>query len=92
MEVKVHDTAFIAANRAAASRLGNEDPLDLLVAPCDRFAHAPLTTPALSGLPRRIEVEGDTPVTLAVTNLRRADLSRRAAPLLQQRDRRLNRR
>jgi hypothetical protein len=86
MEVQVEDAAVVAPDGAAAAGLGNEDPFDLLVAPCDRLAHAALTTPTLSGLPGRIQVEGDKPVALAVTELCRAALRRWAACLAEQRD------
>jgi hypothetical protein len=54
VEVKVQDTAMVAADRTASSRLGDEDSLDLLMTSCDRLADAALATPALSSLTRPV--------------------------------------
>src|ERR687896_1816184 len=48
MEVQVEDAPFIAADRAAASRFGDEDPLDLLMTSRDRLADAAFATPPLA--------------------------------------------
>jgi hypothetical protein len=89
MEVKVHDTAVVAAHRAAATRLRHKDPLDPLMAPSDRFADASFAPPTMASLAFAVAVEDNLSMSPAEADLRRAVRGRGSAHLLEERCRRL---
>jgi hypothetical protein len=69
MKMEVHNASVVSAYGARSSGLRDEDSLDLLMAPCDRFPHAAFAAPALPGLPRPVKMEDDASVPLAKPDL-----------------------
>jgi len=73
VKMQAHDAAVITTERASAACFLNQDPLDLLVTPCDGLADAALAPPteATTG---RVAVKLHLAVPVASSNLGRARL------------------
>jgi hypothetical protein len=69
MGMKVHGAFLVATNRAAPSRLCDQDALELLEATCNGFANAPLANPSTSSVAARVEGELGGPVVLTDARL-----------------------
>ena len=79
VEVQVDHAPVVAAYRAAAAGLLDEDALDLLEAPSHRLTGAALAAPAVPALALAAQMEGHEPVAAADTELAGAVCGRRAA-------------
>jgi hypothetical protein len=88
VEVEVDHAPVIAADGAAAARLGHKNPLDLLEAARNGLADAALAPPTGSSLPGAIAMKDHQAMTAALPQLGRATRLRRSSLLTYQRPRR----
>ena len=79
VEVQVDHAPVVAAYRAGATGLLDEDALDLLEAPGHGLTGTALAAPAVPALALAAQVEGHEPVPAADTELAGAVCGRRAA-------------
>jgi hypothetical protein len=84
VKVEIDHAAAVAASDASATRLSDEDALELLVPSCDGFANTALASPAEPPLSRAVSMEFDRSVDPASPDLRRAVLCRRSSGYLDQ--------
>jgi hypothetical protein len=88
MEVEADAAAVVSANRTTATRLIDQDPLDLLMPAGHGLADAPFTAPSEAFLSGPIAMKHHEAVTSAAPNLSDGAVSRWSATVVQERDRR----
>jgi hypothetical protein len=81
VEVEVDHAAVVSADGAAATRLGDQDALDLLETPRDSLSDAALAAPTDSSLACPIAMKNDQAMTSAAPQLGGA-VGLRRSPLL----------
>ena len=83
MEVQIDDAPVVAAHRAAAARLGDQGPLDLLQPARDRLARATLAPPPETPLAGARQMKLHETMVRALPKLGCAQLGRWATRLVQ---------